>query len=142
MTRSKELLERFVTEVTLAYLEREGVRPEPASEVVDSTAARDVEVLRQRLEAVAVDYAEGVVTQEQLLAATRTLRARIAELDGALAASTRSGPCRWWTGSRTCGRPGTGSTWTPAGRWSGRSGGSSWCPSVRAGPASTRKASG
>ncbi len=90
VTRSKELLERFVTEVTLAYLEREGVRPEPASEVIDAAPARDVEVLRQRLEAVAVDYAEGVVTKEQLHAATRTLRARIAELDGALAASTRS----------------------------------------------------
>ena len=58
--------------------------------VVDAAPARDVEVLRQRLEAVAVDYAEGVVTQEQLHAATRTLRARIAELDGVLAASTRS----------------------------------------------------
>jgi hypothetical protein len=89
VTRSKELLERFVTEVTLAYLEREGVRPEPAPEVVDSAPARDVEVLRQRLEAVAVDYAQGVVTQ-QLHAVTRTLRARIAELDGVLAGSTRS----------------------------------------------------
>jgi hypothetical protein len=57
---------------------------------VDAAPARDVEVLRQRLEAVAVDYAQGEVTQEQLHAATRTLRARIAELDGALAASTRS----------------------------------------------------
>ena len=50
----------------------------------------DVLRLRQRLEAVAVDCAQGVVTQEQLDAATRTLRARIAEFDGALAASTRS----------------------------------------------------
>jgi hypothetical protein len=90
VTRSKELLERFVTEVTLAYLERAGVRPEPATPVVDATPARDVEVLRQRLEAVAVDYAQGVVTQEQFHAATRTLRTRIAELDGLLAASTRS----------------------------------------------------
>ncbi len=57
---------------------------------MDATAARDVEVLRRRLEAVAVDYAQGVVTQEQLHAATRTLRARIAELDGVLATTTRS----------------------------------------------------
>jgi DNA invertase Pin-like site-specific DNA recombinase len=90
VSRSKELLERFVTEVTLAYLEREGVRPEPVAEDVDASPARDVEVLRQRLEAVAVDFAEGVVTKEQFHAATRTLRARIAELDAALAASTRS----------------------------------------------------
>jgi cytochrome c-type biogenesis protein CcmH/NrfG len=49
-----------------------------------------VEVLRQRLEALAVDYAEGMVTREQFLAATRTLRARIAEAERALVASTQS----------------------------------------------------
>ena len=37
-----------------------------------------------------MDYAEGLVTQDQLHAATRTLRARIADVDAALAVSTRS----------------------------------------------------
>ena len=102
----------------------------------------DVLRLRQRLEAVAVDCAQGVVTQEQLHAATRTLRARIAEFDGALAASTRSRALSVVDGVPTCGRPGTASTWTPAAPWSGRCGGSSCCPSPRAVPASTRISSG
>ena len=88
--RSKELLEEYVTEVTLAYLEREGVRPRSAQEHVDVTPARDVEMLRGRLEALAVDYADGVVTREQFLAGTRTVRARLEEADRASVAATQA----------------------------------------------------
>ncbi len=87
--RSKALLEEYVTEVTLAYLEREGVRPLSAQEQV-VTPARDTDLLRGRLEALAVDYAEGVVTREQFLAGTRTVRARLEEADRASVAATHA----------------------------------------------------
>ena len=90
--RSKELLEAYVTEVTLAYLEREGVAP-AASEtegVPRESAASNVQALRARLETLAVDYAEGLLTREQVHAATATLRAKIADADRVLTASTKS----------------------------------------------------
>jgi hypothetical protein len=90
-----QLLERFVTEVTLAYLEREGVQPERAIDLLDASPDRDVEVLRQRLEAVAVDYAEDMVTQSSCTRRPARCGPRIVELEAGLAGAARSGPCPW-----------------------------------------------
>lgn len=78
--------------MTIAYLEREGVAP--AAHQKDGSpgksAASDVQRLRARLETLAVDYAEGLLTREQVHAATATLRAKIEQADRVLTASTKT----------------------------------------------------
>lgn len=84
--RSKEFLEACVTEVTPAYLEREGVLPAApdAEGMPGESAVSDVQVFRARLETLAVDYVECLSTQEQVHAHIATLPAQIADADRVL----------------------------------------------------------
>lgn len=90
-SRSAEPVERFVVSVVLGRLDREdAVLLLHAPVTVDTEQIRqDAQAARARLDALAVDYADGSLTGGQLRTATARLRERIAGLEAQLADAGR-----------------------------------------------------
>jgi site-specific DNA recombinase len=89
--RKAEPVEEFVSAVIVARLSREDARDLLSDDAHPDTAALRDEAngVRGRLDALAVDFADGTLTASQLRTATARLRSRLAELENALADAGR-----------------------------------------------------
>jgi DNA invertase Pin-like site-specific DNA recombinase len=87
--REKIALEEYVLEATFALLETNEVQTTAPSET--NTAATEAEAVRRRLDTLAEDYADGVLTREQLAAATARSRERLDKLESEIRSTARAG---------------------------------------------------
>lgn len=84
--RAAEPIEAYVSEVVVARLSR----PDAAELLTDGKAPdviglrEQATALRTRLDALSVDYADGLITRDQMRAGTERLRARLAETEAAM----------------------------------------------------------
>lgn len=88
VVRAAAPLDELVVGTLLARLARPDARDllTPPAPAVDVTALRaDADVLRTRLDGLAVKYADGAITASQLQAGTDRLRARLTAVEGAVA---------------------------------------------------------
>ena len=91
ISRKAEPVEDYVCAVVVERLRR----PDAVELLVDrhrpdvDELRRDADTLRQRLEQVALDYAEGVITGAQLRAATERLRQRLSDVEQRMADAGR-----------------------------------------------------
>ncbi len=85
--RMAEPVEEFVGAIVVARLSRPDARDLLVKRATVDTAALHVEAtgLRQRLDALAVDFADGDLTSSQLRAASERIRSRLAKIEGDLA---------------------------------------------------------
>jgi len=86
--RAAAPLDELVVGTLLTRLARPDARDllTPPAPAVDVTALRgDADVLRTRLDGLAVKYADGGITASQLQAGTDRLRARLTAVEGAIA---------------------------------------------------------
>jgi DNA invertase Pin-like site-specific DNA recombinase len=89
--RMAEPVERFVSQVIVARLERPDAAELLAGDArpdAHSTRA-EAQAVRERLESIAIDFADGTLTSSQLRAATERLRARLRDLESELADAGR-----------------------------------------------------
>jgi site-specific DNA recombinase len=91
LSRAGEPVDGLVTRVVLALLSR----PDAAAVFADSAApdtadlATEAMTLRARLDALAVEFADGSLTASQLRAATERLRARLADVETRMVSTSR-----------------------------------------------------
>lgn len=87
LARMAEPVEEFVSAVVVARLSRSDARDLLVKRSTVDTAALHVEAtgLRERLDALAVDFADGDLTSSQLRAASERIRSRLAKIEGELA---------------------------------------------------------
>jgi site-specific DNA recombinase len=83
VARLAEPVEEYVVGAIVARLSRDDARDLVLAQQGPDAQALAVEAagIRQRLDALAVDYADGVLTREQVAAATGRLRDRLAEVE-------------------------------------------------------------
>lgn len=91
ISRKAEPIEDFVVAVVLERLSRPDARNLLSKPVTVDTGALHSEAvaLRERLESVAVQYADGILTATQLRAATERIRGRLVEVEAELADGAR-----------------------------------------------------
>jgi len=89
--RRAQPVEEYVERVTVARLSRSDARDLTAASTGPDVAAVRLEAVgvRERLDALAIDYAEGAITSSQLRAATARLRERLAQLEEQIADAGR-----------------------------------------------------
>jgi DNA invertase Pin-like site-specific DNA recombinase len=90
LQRVADPIDDFVTDVVLERLSRPDLADLVAADRPDvSGLSFEAATLRTRRDQLAEDYAEGVLIRSQLLAGTRRIETRLAEIDAALADAAR-----------------------------------------------------